>query len=286
MRWLIVNADDLGLTASVNSGIARAHRQGIVTSASLMANLPETARTVTLIRRNPALGVGLHLNLTAGYSLTDCPALTWTDGSFLPLLRVLLRVAISRRAREQAWAEMEAQADEAQRLRVPIDHLDSHHHIHLFRPLRRQAISLARELNVPMRLPAEQLSAGEWLHDRGSGLASFLASRLRRRRDMPRSADHTLGLRLHRAGFDGPSLVKVLTAIPRGVTEFICHPGRTDAALKHLSSYTVGRERELAALTHPGLRAALDEAGIRLITWKQLPDVTTGFPRTRDDGLG
>ena len=270
MKLLIVNADDLGLSLGVNLGIEKAHRQGIVTSASLMANLPEAPGAAAIARENPGLGVGLHLNLTAGRPLTDCPALTWTDGSFLPLLRVLLRVAISPTARRQAWAEMEAQAEEARSLGLALDHLDGHHHVHLFRLLRRRAVSLASDLGVPMRLPAERLSAGEWLQDRESGLASFVAGRLRRKRNLPPSADHTLGLRLHRAGFDGDTLTRVLTTIPEGVTELICHPGRADDELKQLSRYVRGRERELEALTYPGLRAALEEAGVRLSRWKEL----------------
>ncbi|MDP2726767.1 MAG: ChbG/HpnK family deacetylase, partial [Dehalococcoidia bacterium] len=75
VRWLIINADDLGLSPGVNTGIIEAHRQGVVTSASLMANLPGTAEAAVMARENPELGVGLHLNLTSGQQLTNCPAL-------------------------------------------------------------------------------------------------------------------------------------------------------------------------------------------------------------------
>lgn len=270
MRWLIVNADDLGLTPGVNAGILEGHRRGIVTSASLMANLPGAAEAAALARKTPGLGVGLHLNLSAGQPLTGCPALTWADGSFLSPFRVQLRVALSPRARQEAWAEMEAQAEEARRLGVPLDHLDSHHHLHLFPPLLRRAVALARELGVPLRLPGEQLTAGDWVRDWGAALASRLAARARRRPGMPQSATHTLGLRLHRAGFQGETLARVLTAIPEGTTEFICHPGYADEELSHLSRYSRPREGELAALTDPLVKAALEEAGVRLINWQQL----------------
>lgn len=268
MKWLIVNGDDLGISPGVNSGIVEAHRQGIVTSASLMANLPAAKGAARLARENPGLGVGLHLNLTAGRPITNCHALTWTDGSFLPLGRILIRVAVSQRARREAWTEFDAQAEKVQKRGVVLDHLDSHHHIHIFRPLRGRAVSLANELGVPMRLPAERLSTEEWLQDRGSGIASFLAGRLRLKGSMPRSAGHTLGLRLHRTGFDWETLRDVLTSIPDGVTELICHPGRVDDELNSLSRYRASREDELAALTQPELKAALDDAGVRLVNWK------------------
>lgn len=277
MRHLIVNADDLGLSPGVNLGIVEAHRQGIVTSASLMANLPEAVGAAALARENPGLGIGLHLNLSAGRPITDCPALTWSDGSFLPRLRVLLRVAISPRARREAWAEMDAQVEQASSLGVALDHLDSHHHIHLLRPLRRRAIALAFELGVPMRLPAERLSVREWLSDREAGLASFVAGRVRRKPNAPPHADHTRGLRLHRTVFDWETLARELTSVPDGITELICHPGHADDELGQLSRYRSGRENELAALVHPGVRTALHEAGIRLSTWKEAPLSRSGY---------
>ncbi|MDP2726668.1 MAG: ChbG/HpnK family deacetylase, partial [Dehalococcoidia bacterium] len=198
-----------------------------------------------------------------------CPALTQADGSFLPLSSILLRIALSPQARQQAWAEMDAQAAEAHRLGVSLDHLDSHHHVHLFGPLLGRAITLAEELRVPLRLPAEPLTAADWLRDREAALASYLATRARRKRRLRQAADHTLGLRLHRTGFDGETLIRVLAAIPEGVTEFICHPGHADDQLSRLSRYVYPRAGELAALTHPRLRSALEEAGVRLTNWKR-----------------
>ncbi|HLB13036.1 MAG TPA: ChbG/HpnK family deacetylase, partial [Dehalococcoidia bacterium] len=270
MKFLIVNADDFGLSPGVNSGIREAQRQGIVTSASLISNLPGAKGAASLSRKNPSLCVGLHLNLSAGQPLTGCPSLTWADGSFLPLLRVLLRVAMSPRARREAWAEMDAQVEEARRLRVRLDHLNSHHHVHLFGPLLERAAAIAKELRVPMRLPAERLAARDWLQGPGAGLPSYLAARARRKPAMPAGAGHTLGLRLHRTGFDGEMLVRLLTAVPDGVTELICHPGHADEQLSRYSHYTLRRESELAALTHPPLKSALQEAKIERITWKQV----------------
>src|ERR1700751_1771878 len=66
VKNLIVNADDLGWTEGVNRGIAEAHRNGIVTSASLLANGAAFASGVELARSTPRLGVGVHLNLSDG----------------------------------------------------------------------------------------------------------------------------------------------------------------------------------------------------------------------------
>src|SRR5271170_6655410 len=67
-RRLIVNADDFGLSHSVNQAVIRAHRDGILTTASLMVNEPGFDEAVKLAKENPKLGVGLHLTLLQGRS--------------------------------------------------------------------------------------------------------------------------------------------------------------------------------------------------------------------------
>src|SRR5579863_2733104 len=66
MRNLIVNADDLGWTEGINRGIAEAHRKGLVTSTSLLANGRAFDSAVQVAGANPELGVGVHLNLSDG----------------------------------------------------------------------------------------------------------------------------------------------------------------------------------------------------------------------------
>jgi len=67
-RRLIVNADDFGRSPSINEAVIRAHREGILTSASLMVNEPASDAAVELARQNPSLGVGLHLTLVLGHA--------------------------------------------------------------------------------------------------------------------------------------------------------------------------------------------------------------------------
>ena len=67
-RRLIVNADDFGASAAINQAVVRAHREGILTTASLMVNAPGLAEAVQLARENPRLGVGLHLTLLMGHA--------------------------------------------------------------------------------------------------------------------------------------------------------------------------------------------------------------------------
>src|SRR5947209_16345510 len=85
-RRLIVNADDFGRSRSINEAVIRAHREGILTTASLMVNEPSCAEAVELAKQNPALGVGLHLTLLMGHSALpskEIPGLVNESGEFL-----------------------------------------------------------------------------------------------------------------------------------------------------------------------------------------------------------
>src|SRR5271169_5712936 len=83
MKQLILNADDFGLTRGVNQGIIRAHREGILTSATLMATGPAFSDAAELARANPTLGIGCHLVLTGGIAVSparDIPSLVDRNG--------------------------------------------------------------------------------------------------------------------------------------------------------------------------------------------------------------
>src|SRR6516164_6665001 len=138
MAYLIVNADDFGLSAGVNAGIVQAHHQGIVTSASLMVRQVAAEAAAELSRELPALGVGLHFDLGEW---------AYRDGDWYPLSE-LIDLDDAGAVRD----ELRRQFDSFQRLlgRAPT-HLDSHQHVHLHSPVREIAAEIAAEVDVPLR---------------------------------------------------------------------------------------------------------------------------------------
>src|SRR5437899_7884877 len=138
LRYLIVNADDFGLSTGVNQGIICAHEEGIVTSASLMVRQPAAAEAAAYARDHSRLSVGLHLNLAEW---------VFRDGEWFPLYQVV------RADNEKAVAEETSRQLEAFRGLMGRDptHIDSHQHLHRNEPLRSIALRLARELSVPLR---------------------------------------------------------------------------------------------------------------------------------------
>jgi predicted glycoside hydrolase/deacetylase ChbG (UPF0249 family) len=126
-RFLIVNADDLGMTAAVNEGIFAAHEHGIVTSASLMVCRPAALAAVEVLADHPDLAVGLHL---------------------------------------EAGAECRSQLERFRALvgRDPT-HLDSHKHVHEAEPVTAVAEAIAAELGVPLRNRAIRYEGGFYGRD-------------------------------------------------------------------------------------------------------------------------
>ncbi|HEY0517386.1 MAG TPA: ChbG/HpnK family deacetylase, partial [Solirubrobacteraceae bacterium] len=127
-RYLIVNADDLGASARVNRGILEAHEQGVVTSASLMVDMPGAQDAASLRQRAPQLSVGLHATLTS------------EEGE------LVVEPGESREALERQLQRFEALIGR------PPTHLDSHHNVHLEYPVLGEIFGeLAAELGVPLR---------------------------------------------------------------------------------------------------------------------------------------
>jgi predicted glycoside hydrolase/deacetylase ChbG (UPF0249 family) len=244
-RLLIVNADDFGYSPGVNAGIARAHRDGIVTATSVMANLPAAAEAEAYRGQHPRLGFGVHLTLTTGRPLTPperVPSLVDEAGQFLPRAR-LLQGAKS----EHIALECAAQFAAVEAMGLKPTHLDSHHHVHACEPVLSVVTEFARDRGLPVRATSPELR--DRLRAAGVPAADTFLDEF-----YPFDASKT--------GW----LVARLETLPEGLTEVACHPGHANEALRAMSSYVAQREGEVEALVSPPLRRAVREAGIRLVT--------------------
>lgn len=257
MKRLIVNADDLGRSPGVDRGIVAAHERGIVTSTTLMANAPDAEHAAALARACPRLDVGVHLVLTYARPLTDparIPSLVEPDGSFPRSPSAI--IGQGRVRGEEALIEYRAQFSRAADLlgRVP-SHLDTHHWVHDDPELEWAVGELAIETGAAARQ-----------HD--------AAQRERLRARGVRTPDRFCRAFQHGDNVAVASLLVILAAIAAdgdGTTELMCHPGETgDAELLATSMYARERPVELATLTDPRVRAALEQHGLVLSTFSEL----------------
>ena len=130
LRRLVVNADDFGRSAAINQAVMRAHREGILTTASLMVNEPAQEEAVALARDNPRLGVGLHLTLLCGHSALPpekIPGLVNADSEFTDNpAGAGFRYYFQRHLREPLREEIHAQFQRFRATRLPLDHVNGH----------------------------------------------------------------------------------------------------------------------------------------------------------------
>lgn len=171
LKLLVVNADDFGITEGVNRAVLQAHQEGILTSTTLMANMPAFEHAVQLASGQPGLGVGLHLNLTAGPPVlpsSRVPTLVSGGGQFPGGGAMMRRLSLGKVDRGQVEAEMGAQLERALRAGVAITHLDSHHHLHLYPLLQPVAVRVARRYGIRGIRSTVELTRGEALRHAGA----------------------------------------------------------------------------------------------------------------------
>jgi len=248
LRRLIINADDFGFTADVNAGIVEAHRSGVLTSTTLMANGDAFEDAVRLARETPSLDIGCHLVLVQGRSLLT--------GRMLPRGPRQLLVALARRGVD-VYAELRLQIEKIISAGIRPSHLDTHKHTHLLPHVFDTIARLAREFAIPyMRLPL----------DRTLRIPVTIERFYRRmaERQSVQMTDHFLGFRLT-GSFTEETFAATLERLPEGVTEFMCHPGTLGPDLAHAETrLKESRVLELEALTSPRIRRLLSERQIQL----------------------
>jgi predicted glycoside hydrolase/deacetylase ChbG (UPF0249 family) len=220
----VVNADDFGFTPDVNEGIVEAHRHGILTATTLMANGAAFDDAVRRAREVPGLDIGCHLVLIGGRSLTTHHAL---PRSVPQLLGALARREI------RVYEELRAQIRRIVDTGIRPTHLDTHKHTHLAPPVLNAVARLGEEFGIRwVRRPFDfPLNALRGTVPRVKRLTSDALGLMRRRfhrvleKHGCRTTDHFAGFQIT-GRFRTAELVELLAALPEGSTEFMCHPGR------------------------------------------------------------
>jgi len=238
-KYLILNADDFGLSPSVNRGILAAYEKGTVSSTTLMTNMPGFEDAVARAKRTPELGVGLHFNLSYGRPLSpaaNVSSLVQEDGVY----------SYHRGDEAVAWTaedvqtELHAQWQRFVATGLRPTHVDSHHHVHTLAPAYAVVAAFCNAQGIPLRHTTprpqstcphppttDKLIVDDYFH--GDGKAR---------------------LRAH------------IAALTDGVTEIMSHPGYVDDHVRAISSWTDVREVELAVFTDDEVARAIVDAGV------------------------
>ena len=279
MKRLIVNADDFGLSPEVNAGIMRAHRDGILRSASLMVAEPATQAAAEMSRDIPALDVGLHVVVCRGRSLLDASRLgaaVRASGEFVDSpVAAGMRYFFDRSMRAAMTDELRAQVERHLELVGYLNHIDGHLNFHVHPLFADILVDLAVEYKVPcIRLPRERVMTTLRLrrdHAPRKLVESIIFRTLSRRTRRMMTArglastDALFGL--HQTGhLSEDYIVGVLDRIRDGTTELYFHPAADIGAVPP----ALAAQLEVEILTSQRVRDAIGRNQIELITFADI----------------
>lgn len=284
---LIINADDLGYTPGINDGILLCAREGILTSATIMANgaaFDDALAKVRQARENAtAPDIGVHLVLTELPPLSragDIPGLTSRNGLLPASPSALVAGVLEGRIRRGTLvAELDRQVGRVLENGVIPTHLDSHKHVHAFPPVLAAVVEVARRYGINyIRSPFDETTLRfAWnvleptshrtlltQHAGGRLIECFrpFFSPILRRAGLS-TPDHFFGVSLTGLWTE-KALLRLLSRLPRGLSEIMVHPGHCDDALRRMHSRLQReREQERDALLSPAVRHKVRERGIQ-----------------------
>lgn len=237
MKSVIINADDFGYSPAVNAGIIKAYEDGILTSTTLMANMPGCDHAITLCKSHPGLGVGAHLTLTCGYSLTQGKTIS-QQGRFYNLKNYQLNR--SKMDDEEIYEEWCTQIDYLLAHDVKLTHLDSHHHLHAFKENYEITLRIAQKYGLPFR-NVNLLEDNFQLPYQKNVKGLLDLCNYPHIRDISHSFKSDQNACLN-------EIEAVLKKIGEGVTELMVHPAYVDETLYFQSSFNIARIKEVSLL--------------------------------------
>jgi hopanoid biosynthesis associated protein HpnK len=279
-KRIIINADDFGLCSGVNQAVAQAHTRGVLTSTTIMANMPAAEAAVKLAKQMPGLGVGVHLNLFKGQPLSKDGNINYLlddTGSFAFSTTKLSLLSVCRRKiRNAIRAEFAAQIQWVIDNGLKPTHLDSHKHIHSFPAIFPIVCDLARRFEIPairFIFEPKRLSAMPWPLPSEGGRKRARNARIMARINRIQNADFLktdclLGV-AHMGKIDVNFFKAVAFYNSAATAEIMTHPGLDDDTEK-VKSGMHQRRGELEALCSEKTKQYLKNAGIKLVHYGQL----------------
>ena len=268
---LIVTADDFGTALEVNDAVEAAHRDGILTAASLMVSGSAAEDAVQRARRMPSLRLGLHVVLVEGRPTLPPAAVSHlvdADGMFRTDMATLgILITCSRRARRELANEISAQFEAFHATGLPLDHCNAHKHFHLHPVIGNLLTEIGarfglRAMRVPLE-PAHLLRAVEPESPRMPALLLSPWMLLLRRRVRAAgllAPDRVFGLQWS-GRMTGERLSGLIRHLPDGLSEIYVHPA-TGPYVGAVPGYRY--REELEALLSPEAIAACRESGVQL----------------------
>lgn len=242
---LIINGDDFGYSKGVNYGIIEGYKNGIVTSTTIMMNMPYVDHAMDLYKDFQGLGMGIHFVLTSYKPLTGAKELIGEDGN---MSMDFDKIALC--PEEVIEEELRTQLDRLLGYGYKITHADSHHHVHRIPKVLKIMSHICREHGLAMRTVPAQRTTPEF------------------NSNIKTAEEFIWNFYDKEADFE--TFKKIVTETKVSTLEICTHPGFIDLHLKNHSNYVEGRIKELDVLTSDKVKKLISENNIQLINYGEL----------------
>jgi predicted glycoside hydrolase/deacetylase ChbG (UPF0249 family) len=280
-KKLIINADDFGLCRGVNKGIAEAHATGVLTSTTIMANMPAAEEAIAIAHKLSNLGVGVHLNLTEGKPLSqdsNVNRLLDDAGNFaLKAGKLSLISLVNAKTCSAIETELAAQIQWVIERGIKPTHLDSHKHIHSFPSIFKIVCRLAKRFGIPVirfTYEPKQVCRSPWpATDANSRKRAAIVRIMAKLNNWQNSTffktDALLGV-AHTGNINVDFFKAVSLYNTASIAEIMTHPGYTDGLDANATRLVEQRQLELEAICSETTKRYFREAGIKLVHYGYL----------------
>lgn len=266
-KYLIVTADDLGLSESINEGIAKSLLEGIVTAVSIIPTGEALDDAVKRVNGLPIKGVGAHL------ALTETKPILSSTRFYKNHTELFLSLFSGRIDMANVYSELKAQLELLRSKGLNITHINSHEHLHLEPRILDIFIRLAKEYGIKIiRFPRiDRVAAKLSIKERyRSALLGYFSNKIKD--NLADSGliftDSFMGL-LDSGRLNIDKIKNILRILKPGVTELVTHPGFLSPQVLEDYYWHLGSETELFALTDRRVKDAIAENDIRLISFEE-----------------
>lgn len=283
MKRLIVNADDFGIHALVDEGIIKGHKEGIITSTSLLAGGDHYNEAIRMAKQNPGLGIGIHTALVGGLkplsNPRDIPSLLTEEGLFVDShIEFLKRLALGKINFNEVYAELSLQFEKILSSPLKITHVDGHQHLHVLPPVLKIVIALMQKHKLTkLRIPEEKLFYLNGCYNPvrfagKAGLSHYAHYAKKTVEPFFFSYPRYFWGMINGGNMNQSTLLSILNAVAKkdGAHEIMVHPGIDDKTLGARYQWGYHWAEELEAVTSKEVQEFIRHHNIQLINYSDL----------------
>lgn len=280
MKRIIINADDFGMNEYVNDAIILGHKNGIITSTSLVASGDNFNDAIKLANQNPNLGIGIHSTLIGGLkplsNVKDVPSLVNENGVFFDSHTEFIKRVYSKKINfNEVYHELDLQFKKILSSNLNITHVDGHQHLHILPEVLPIIFALMKQYNInKIRIPKESYTFLNNNYSLGRIIGkcglSYLSEKARKKaKSLSFASPRYFWGMMNGGNMTEANMLAIINEAKNyvGSHEIMIHPGTSNKALNDLYGWNYHWEEELQSTLSPKVHQALLDNNFKLINY-------------------